>query len=95
MTIMNVTYATFEELHGQCERARAALEQAISDMNTKVGNSLAENWVGAGKEAFQAAETKWTVAADDLYEVLKKVEASVDSCGVNYLHMENQVVNMF
>lgn len=95
MTVMNVTYATFEELHSQCEKARAALEQAISDMNTKVGNNLAENWIGSGKEAFQAADNKWTTAANDLYEVLKKVEASVDSCGANYLSMENQVVNMF
>ena len=93
--VLQVTYATFGDLHAQCESARSALENAITEMNATVNGALAENWQGDGQQAYFAAQHKWNTAANDLYEVLKQVEASLDGCGQTYQAMENQVVAMF
>lgn len=73
---IKVTFGAMEQLAGDIRGQVAAIEGNLNDLGQQIRN-LEQDWEGGASGGFQATKQKWFDAADNLRQVLARIETAV------------------
>jgi early secretory antigenic target protein ESAT-6 len=86
---IKVTFGSMEQLAGDIRRQVAAIEGNLNDLGSQIRN-LEEIWRGGASEGFQVTKQKWFDAADNLRQVLARIETAVVQSTDGYTQAEQK-----
>ena len=86
---------------GSMRNASADINAAVAELNSKLdilktqGSALAETWEGSAKSAYYERQNTWTKAAEDLAEILRRIQRAVEDSTTDYQDTERKATNRF
>ncbi len=86
---IKVTFGSMEQLAGDIRGQVAAIEGNLNDLGSQIRN-LEEIWQGSAAGGFQMTKQKWFDAADNLRQVLARIETAVVQSTDGYSQAEQK-----
>lgn len=91
---IGVTYESIEQLQTDCRTTAANLTDRVSQLNSTLA-PLHDSWLGTAYTAYQADQTAWTSAANDLASVLGQIAVALATAQENYTSAETTNTSNF
>ena len=80
---INATFGELDKLVDTINETGSNMEGLLDDLARRL-RSLTEMWEGAASEGFQNTLSQWFTSADDLRDVLRRLERIVRTTHANY-----------
>lgn len=87
--LLNIRYETLDQAKTDLAAAYAGAQATISELETKLNQSLAE-WTGDAQEAYAEAKLAWSRAFTHMQTVLNQAQVHVGNASDMYQAVERQ-----
>jgi early secretory antigenic target protein ESAT-6 len=89
-----VNFGALQQASADIQKALSSLQSQLSQLEADA-RPLVATWNGAAQSAYQARQSKWTAASDDLSNILRNIKVAVDESAQDYQHTESQAQKRF
>jgi 6 kDa early secretory antigenic target len=92
--VLVVQFAQLQAASGHIAAALNAIHTQLDDLE-KAAGPLVNTWGGDARAAYDARQTKWRNAANDLSNILTDIKKAVDESVADYINTEQKNTHRF
>jgi 6 kDa early secretory antigenic target len=92
--LLLVNFAALEQGSADIQKALNTMQSQLSQLAQDAG-PLVATWSGDAQAAYQARQSKWTAASEDLSNILRNIKIAVDESAQDYQNTERKAQQRF